>query len=125
MCDVSELGNYISLETFRRNGTGVRTPVWFAELDGKLYVFTDGTSYKVKRLRRDVRVRVARCGVSGTVRGPWHTGSGRVVREPVLIERAYEALRAKYGWQMKTIDFASRLAGRIGRREILELTLEP
>jgi len=41
---------YISLATFRRNGTAVETPVWFAILGGKLYVVTDGTSAKVKRI---------------------------------------------------------------------------
>ena len=43
--------SYISLATFRRNGAAVETPVWFAILDGKLYVATDGTSAKVKRIR--------------------------------------------------------------------------
>ena len=42
---------YISLETFRKDGSGVKTPVWAAALDGKLVVMTDGTSHKVKRLR--------------------------------------------------------------------------
>jgi len=30
----------------------VETAVWFAEHSGKLYVFTEGGSFKVKRLRR-------------------------------------------------------------------------
>ena len=51
----TELGSYINLRTFKRDGTGVDTPVWFAESDGKLYVFTEGDAYKVKRLRRDAR----------------------------------------------------------------------
>ena len=55
--------SYISLATFRRNGAAVETPVWFAILDGKLYVVTDGTSAKVKRVRATKRVRVAACSV--------------------------------------------------------------
>lgn len=35
---------YLSLATFRRNGAEVKTPVWFAAADGKLYVFTAGES---------------------------------------------------------------------------------
>ena len=31
--------SYISLETFRRDGSAVPTPVWHAEMDDKLYVF--------------------------------------------------------------------------------------
>jgi uncharacterized protein len=52
---------YISLATFRRNGEAVQTPVWFAILGGNLYVVTDGTSAKVKRIRATKRVRVAPC----------------------------------------------------------------
>jgi PPOX class probable F420-dependent enzyme len=116
-----EAERYINLETFKRDGTGVKTPVWFATLNGKLYVFTDGTSYKVKRLRRDARIRVAPCSVSGRIAGPWREGHGRIVTDERLEERTYAALAAKYGWQMTAVNLASRLAGRIGRRAILEL----
>ena len=118
-------GNYISLVTFRKNGRSVETPVWFAEFDRRLYVFTDGISYKVARLRRNPRVRVAPCDMVGRVTGEWSEGSGRIVGESELEERAYSALRDKYGWQMALVDFGSRLAGRIKRRVILELDVTP
>jgi len=113
--------SYINLITFKRNGDGVPTPVWLAPLDGKLYVFTDGTSAKVKRVRATGRVRVAPCDVRGKVSGDWSDGTARVVTEPDLIDRAYAALRAKYGWQMTLVDGVSWIAGRIGRRAILEI----
>jgi len=119
-----ELGSYISLRTFKKDGTGVDTPVWFAESNGKLYVFTEAKSYKVKRLRRDARVRLAPCGMFGAVSGAWHDGHARVVTGSKLVTRAYEALRAKYGWQMRIADQLSRWAGRIDKRAILEITLE-
>jgi PPOX class probable F420-dependent enzyme len=58
---VMQLSNeaYISLATFRRNGNAVQTPVWFAILDGELFVVTDGTTARVKRIRATRRVRVA------------------------------------------------------------------
>jgi len=115
---------YVDLETFRRDGTGVKTPVWVAPLDGKMVVFTDGTSYKVKRLRRDPRVRVAPCDVRGNVTGAWVSGTGAVVTDSRREARAYEALRAKYGWQMRAVDLFSWLFGRIGRRAILEISLD-
>lgn len=114
---------YINLETFRRDGRGVKTPVWCAPLDGHVVVFTDGTSGKVKRLGRSSRVRVAACDVRGSVRGPWVDGVCRVVDDPQLEERAYAALRRKYGLQMRLVDFTSRLAGRIGRRRVLDVEL--
>src|SRR5262245_50664162 len=100
---------YISLETFRRSGRGVETPVWFAVLDDQLYVVTDGTSAKVKRLRATKRIRVAPCNFRGTVTGAWFEGSGRVVKDAALIERAHDALVARYGWQMWLLDSVSWL----------------
>jgi PPOX class probable F420-dependent enzyme len=97
--------------------------VWFAARNGKLYVFSEGTAGKVKRLRNDARIRVAPCNVRGTVRGEWIEGSGRRVDEPELVEGAYRALLRKYGWQMRIANFFSRLTGRFDRRAILELEI--
>ena len=119
-----ELGSYISLRTYKKDGTAVDTPVWFAEGSGKLYVFTEADSYKVKRLRRDTRVQVAACGMTGSVSGAWLDGHARVVEGRRLVDRAYAALHAKYGWQMRLVDLLSRLAGRIHNRSILEIELQ-
>lgn len=118
-----ELEPYISLETFRRSGVGVPTPVWFAVLDGKLYVVTDGTAGKVKRIRATKRARVAACNVVGTVREPWFDGTARIVEDAGLIDRAHAALKAKYGWQMWLLDTGSTLFGRIGRRAWIEVSV--
>jgi len=115
---------YISLATFRRNGKAVETPVWFAILNGKLYVVTDGTSAKVKRIRATKRVRIAPCNAWGGVTGEWIEGSGRILKEAQRIERAHAALYEKYGWQMWLLDTGSRLFGRIGRRAYLELAID-
>ena len=64
---------YVSLATFRRNGTEVATPVWFADADGQLYVFTAGDSGKVKRLRRSSRARIAPCDARGGSAGRGRT----------------------------------------------------
>ena len=114
---------YLNLETFRRNGTGVKTPVWFAARNGRLYIFTEASSWKVKRLRNDSRIRVAPCSVRGRVQGDWIEGTGRRIDEPALVETAYEALLQKYGWQMRLTNLLSRLTGRIDKRAILELEL--
>jgi len=68
---------YISLTTFRKNGLGVPTPIWFAEAGGKLYVKTRGDSGKCKRLRNNSSVKVAPCTVRGKVTGPEFSGTAR------------------------------------------------
>jgi PPOX class probable F420-dependent enzyme len=62
-------GKYLSLTSFRRDGTGVATPVWFVEADGRLLVETDASSHKVRRIRRDPRVTIAPCTATGRLRG--------------------------------------------------------
>ena len=112
---------YLTLATFRRTGAEVRTPVWFAAVAGKLYVFTAGESGKVKRLRGSSRARVAPSDMRGGVRGEWWDVAAQIVTEPGVIERAHAALRAKYGWQMWLGDLFSRLTGRIRRRAWIEI----
>jgi len=116
---------YVSLATFRRDGRTVETPVWIAGADGRLYVFTEAKAGKVKRLRREPRLRLAACSVRGGIRGPWHEGRGRIVTEPDVETRAYDALLEKYGWQMRLANLGSRLTGRIDGRAVLELTIDP
>ena len=127
MDDLDDLDQhrYVSLATFRRDGAEVATPVWFAAAEGKLYVVTAGASGKVKRLRRSPRARVAPSDVRGQIRGPWHEGSARIVTEPLAIDRAHAALRAKYGWQVWLADALSRLTGRVKGRAWLEIRLHP
>ena len=62
-------GKYLNLTSFRRDGTGVATPVWFVEAGGRLLVETDAASYKVRRIRRDPRVTIAPCTATGRLRG--------------------------------------------------------
>jgi PPOX class probable F420-dependent enzyme len=114
---------YINLETFKKDGNGVKTPVWTAPLDGKLVIFSAGEAYKVKRLRRNPKCRAAACDMRGKVRGQWYEGTGRILDDPAEQARAHEALRRKYGWKMKVGDFFAGLSGRKKRRAFLEVTL--
>jgi PPOX class probable F420-dependent enzyme len=114
---------YINLETFKKDGNGVKTPVWAAPLDGKLVIFTAGESYKVKRVRRNPKARAAACDVRGRVRGDWLEGTCRVVEDADTQSRIHDALRKKYGWQMAIGDFFATISGRKSKRAYLELTL--
>jgi len=70
---------YISLETFKKNGVGVKTPVWFVLHNHALYVYTEADSWKVKRIRNNPRVRVAVCNMRGDVKGQWLDGTASIV----------------------------------------------
>ncbi len=115
---------YISVETFRRNGRGVKTPVWCAPCGNEIAVFTERRAGKVKRLKNNDRIRVARCDVRGKVRGSWAEGTARIVESKSEEDRAYTCLHAKYGWKMAVTDFFSTLSGRIRGRAVLMLRLD-
>jgi len=70
---------YISLTTFRKNGLGVKTPVWFTEQDNKLYVMTRSDSGKYKRIRNNPQVKLAPCTMGGKITGPEFGGRVRVL----------------------------------------------
>ncbi len=115
---------YVNLATYRRDGREVRTPVWVAEDSGRLYVFTEARSGKVKRIRATKRISLAPCDVRGGLRGDFVAGQGRVVSDADETRRGYAALRRKYGWQMRMADLFSTLSGRIRGRALLALDLE-
>jgi hypothetical protein len=116
--------SYLSLATFRANGTEVATPVWYVAVDGRLYVFTAGDAGKVKRLRRSSRARVAPCDARGGVTGRWRDATAHIVTDPPTIARADAAMRVKYGWQKRLLDTLSRLSGRYYRRAWIEIDPE-
>jgi PPOX class probable F420-dependent enzyme len=95
---------YISLTTFRSDGSAVSTPVWVASDDGRrLLVWTGGTTWKAKRIRRDPHVLVARSNFRGRERGPRIEGSARIVDVDVKA-----LIRKKYGLQMRLLERFSR-----------------
>lgn len=110
---------YLSLTTYRKAGTPVPTPVWFAQEGDRLYVFTLAGAGKVKRIRHTPRVTVAPCTVSGKVVGPQAEAIARIL-PPQEITVAWRALRRKYGWKMAIGDLFSRLMRR--RRAYLVIT---
>src|SRR5262249_33979529 len=101
---------YLNLESYRRDGQGVRTPLWFAEDHGALYFYTVAHSYKVKRLRNNPRVRVAPCDARGKVKGEWVDATARRLDETES-RRANELLNHKYGWIKRVLNFLAKMRG--------------
>jgi len=116
--------SYVSLVTYRRNGTEVKTPVWIAAAGGRYYVFSAGDAGKVKRIRVTSKIRLAACDVRGKVSGDWIDGDARIVSDTPTIAVALRALRAKYGWQMRIGDFFATLSGRMRKRAYIEIVLK-
>lgn len=94
--------SYLNLETFRKNGASMKTPVWFVQDGEILYVRTVANSGKVKRIRNNRQVNIAPCKVDGTLLGEWVSATAREVKDKD-IERKVECLLGKKYGLMKTM----------------------
>jgi uncharacterized protein len=61
-------GRYLSITSFKRDGTGIATPVWFVSDGRRLFALTDLHSAKVRRIRRHPHVLIASCRADGKLR---------------------------------------------------------
>jgi PPOX class probable F420-dependent enzyme len=96
---------YISLTTRRRDGSLASTPVWVVSDDGRrLLVWTHASTWKVKRIRRDPSVLVAKSNYRGRERGPRLEGRARIVDDAAV----NKLIREKYGWQKRLLELLSR-----------------
>jgi uncharacterized protein len=118
-----EDARYFNLATFRKNGVAVETPVWFAPSGAAFYLFSAGDAGKVKRLRASNRARVAPCDGRGRVLGEWQAATARLVTDGSEVERAYVALRKRYGVLMWITDALAKLVGRYDRRQLIAVEL--
>ena len=101
---------YVNLETYRKDGRGVRTPLWFVERDSVLYMRTPAASAKVKRIRNNPQVRVVPCDVSGNPKGEWIDGEALLIPAEEA-EWVNQLVKHKYGLFKRLIDLRSRLKG--------------
>lgn len=102
---------YLNLETYRKSGVPVATPLWFAEEKGRLYVYSRANAGKVKRLRNNPRVRIVPCNMYGKPNGEWVEAKARILNQqeaPV----GHKLLNKKYGWMKKIADALSKLRNK-------------
>jgi PPOX class probable F420-dependent enzyme len=99
---------YLNLETFKRDGTGVATPLWFAEQAGRIYVYTLADAWKVKRIRNNPRVRIAPCDMRGKLKGDWVDAQARIV-DSAEAQLGQALLDKKYGMVKKIGSWFGRL----------------
>jgi uncharacterized protein len=86
---------YISMKTFRKNGDGVATPVWFGEEGDRLYVMTRSDMGKVKRIRNNPEVRLAPCTIRGKITGAEFAATARLL-PPEEHAHARQTINRKY-----------------------------
>jgi PPOX class probable F420-dependent enzyme len=99
---------YLCLETYKKNGHGVKTPVWFVISDGVIYVATAQYSGKVKRLGHNKSVKIAPSNYKGDPKGDWVDGQAFFGNESEL-NLTMSLRNKKYGLLSKIIGkFVSR-----------------
>jgi PPOX class probable F420-dependent enzyme len=85
MAFVDEIGGskYVSLMTYRKDGTGVATPVWLVVNGSELYVVSEAAAWKVKRIRNNSHVVVTVCDIRGRIEpgAPSAEGTARLLDE--------------------------------------------
>ena len=94
---------YINLETYKKDGTSVRTPVWFMIDSDIIYVVTREKTGKVKRLKNNQNIRIVPCSFKGKPESEWIKGIAQNVTGEEA-EKAIKLRKKKYG-------FSARLTG--------------
>ncbi len=123
-------GRYLSITSFKRDGTGVATPVWFVSDGSRLFAFTDLQSAKIRRIHRNPRVLVASCRVDGKLRREPVTAGAEVLTAPAELERVQKLLLARYKISYRIVMLFYRLGRRLrGKQSVadgaaLAITLE-
>jgi PPOX class probable F420-dependent enzyme len=108
-------GRYLSVTSFKRDGTGVATPVWFVSDGKRLFALTDLHSAKVRRIRHNPSVLVAPCGPSGKLRGEPVPARAEVLTATADLERVQRLLVARYKVSYRLVMLAYRLGRRLRR----------
>ncbi|MET1123865.1 MAG: PPOX class F420-dependent oxidoreductase [Archaeoglobaceae archaeon] len=98
---------FICLETYKKSGEPVRTPVWFAIEGDTIYFHTPANSGKVKRLRRNPKVRVAPCSRFGKIEGEWFEGLATELSKEE-VERVIKLVNSRLGFLDKIISLFHR-----------------
>ena len=112
---------YLNLETFRKSGQGMRTPVWFVQDGEIIYVQTMANSGKVKRIRNSGRVNIAPCKMDGKLIGSWVPAQAREVTDSEVSMAADRLLDKKYGLLKKI--FSNQRASKGAQDIILEIKI--
>ena len=101
LLDFAEV-QYINLETFKKDGTKVTTPVWVAQLNNALVVTTGKNAGKVKRIRNNGKAIIYTTNQSGSKKlSEELVVQGSILTDEDLKTEAVNILKKKYGMMAK------------------------
>lgn len=106
-------GKYLSLTTFRRDGTPVATPVWLVRDGDRLVVTTEASSGKAKRIRNNPEVLIAPCDVRGRLTGD-SSPARATLQDPAQSAHTADLIRRRYGLLGRLLMMRGRPEDRIG-----------
>jgi len=103
---------YINLETYKKDGTPIRTPVWFVIDKNLIYVITRESTGKVKRLRNNQNVRIVPCSFKGEPKNEWVKGAAEKITGDEA-DKVIKLRKKKYGMFARLIGIFTSQKGNI------------
>jgi PPOX class probable F420-dependent enzyme len=115
------MGRFVSVTSFKRDGTGIATPVWSVSENRRLFAFTDLRSAKVRRMRRNPQVLVAPCLPNGRLRGTPRPAHAEVLTDERDLERVQKLMLRRYRVSYRVVMLVYRLVRRLrGRQSVAD-----
>ena len=103
---------FLSLETYRKNGETIKSPMWFAQDNDALYLWTMADTSKVKRIRNNPNVNIAPCKRMGEVTGEWMTAHATIDDSPIVVAQVEAMLLKKIGLFFRIFRFIDAIRDR-------------
>jgi PPOX class probable F420-dependent enzyme len=114
-------GRYLSVTSFKRDGTGVATPVWFVSDGRRLFALTDLHSPKIRRIRRNPHVLIASCRADGKLRSEPVPARAEVLTAAPKLERVQKLLIERYKLSYRIVMLIYRVGRRLrGQRSVAD-----
>jgi PPOX class probable F420-dependent enzyme len=113
--------SYLNLETFRKSGQGVKTPVWFVQEGEVFYIWTQANSGKAKRVLNNDKVKIVLSRGDGAPLGDWISATASRDDSGEALNYVRALMVKKYGLTFRLFSLLGKL--RKIQYTILELSL--
>lgn len=115
-------GKYLLITSYRKNGSGVATPVWVVRDGAALGAWTAADSWKVKRIRARSDVLVGPCDLRGNPTGEQIPATAEIC-DAATTARYRQLIARKYGLVGRLTLLGSRL--RRGEKGTVGIRVTP